>query len=1381
MPDVISHLRDAGFSDDEITAWSTDKRGQLAAGGFTDPEIDDYFGMPKTPDTIPMPLLDRIGKGVKFARDIVETPMNAVGGEIANAQIENVQGAVKNLLPKSLGGGREPGGESTGEGMGNTAAGLMYALGSFPPFAAAQGMIQAVIGHPLVATDEALRGGAVKLFGEDKVAEAERAAGEHAGGGSVGGMTLEEARGIANRAMMALGPNPLTRIGFGAMREAETVAIGGLPKGEDFSTAGKVLGNGDTTPAMEQKLADLYEEKGIHPAEVAHDAQSDPTITQSILSSDPKDMPGAYGPPPRPPEPPAPAGGAPPPYTDAEKQILSKISIGEESPTSKMTWNDLYTNFIDKLFPISKAVKDVGAELSAEDNPYQRARLLSGYVGKADHFLNNGTFDFTTYANNGPSLKEILRPVGDLNGFRAYATAQRAIELEGRGIRSGFAETGGAPPLISGRPLISKNIPNGLSLKIDKPSDTGVREFSLVDADGKQHYMAKVSSDVPALGKTAGIEWIENVSRKYSGLGPAFYKAIAAKVNEAGKRLFVGGGAARPGAEAVHAVLEKEGFATEVSPDVLPPEIAKEVRDSGKKLYEVRGSRGPEGMEAVRTVVADGAGKYEQPFRALVDYQNRVSQYLRDSGVLSDAGYKAMVEANKMYVPFSRVMGIDAESPHVGGSTLQAHNPIKAIKGSARDIIDPIESVIRNTYHFVEMAEKNVVGTKLVDMLANASKELPEAPGAVKAEVAVDAKATPAMKDALAETGIKNADDLAASLAHASAPVRQDEIAILRNGKRETYTVDADLARAMKGLDAQSMGVLERILSYPASLLRAGAVTTPDFAIRHTIRDFLYATTTFKGGVFTPIDMAKGFGGLIMKDEDYWNWLKGGGGNISLVGVDRRYMQEDLRKLTGETGLVGRAWNVIADPGATMWDKAGAAGKLPFQAIGKFVLDPLRLVTQFAENASHLGAFKKTMRVQEAAETGNLRSQIINAAWQSRDTAVDAARMGANMRAYNMITAFANIKLQDTDRVVRALKDNPIATITKIGGAITVPSVLLWAANHDDPRYNEIPQWQKDLFWIVMTPDHVFRVPKPWAMGQVFGTMPERLLQKFVDEKPDAFKDYFKDLWATSGPDFIPSAAAPIIDQFANRSTFTNRTLIPSEQEKFLPEYQYTPYTTELTKSLGKVIGAFPGMSELKMDNSGFGGTARALTSPILMENYIRGWSGTLGVYALNAVDAALRKAGALPDPPQPASTLADIPIVKAFVVRYPSASAESIQGFYDEYARNKAYFDTFMAKAKDGDIAATQHIQEMGGPMMFVQLDGIKSVLTEHSQLIRDLYKNPDVPPEEKRQLVDQLYFSMIQVAQHGNGVIKSLKDAATVRGALLPTTGLPEPATAP
>jgi hypothetical protein len=71
-------------------------------------------------------------------------------------------------------------------------------------------------------------------------------------------------------------------------------------------------------------------------------------------------------------------------------------------------------------------------------------------------------------------------------------------------------------------------------------------------------------------------------------------------------------------------------------------------------------------------------------------------------------------------------------------------------------------------------------------------------------------------------------------------------------------------------------------------------------------------------------------------------------------------------------------------------------------------------------------------------------------------------------------------------------------------------------------------------------------------------------------------KDLEKSILSTFVPNMIPTFAAPIVDQFANRSLFTGAPLIPAAQEKMLPEYQYTEYTTELAKAIGQIMGAFP-------------------------------------------------------------------------------------------------------------------------------------------------------------------------------------------------------------
>jgi len=414
----------------------------------------------------------------------------------------------------------------------------------------------------------------------------------------------------------------------------------------------------------------------------------------------------------------------------------------------------------------------------------------------------------------------------------------------------------------------------------------------------------------------------------------------------------------------------------------------------------------------------------------------------------------------------------------------------------------------------------------------------------------------------------------------------------------------------------------------------------------------------------------------------------------------------------------------------------------------------MRVVSELAENATRLGEFKKLR--------GETKESIQSAAYASREVTLDFARIGASMRAYNMITAFGNAQIQGLDRIGRQFKTAPTETMLKVAGSITVPSILLWWANKDDPRVKELPQWQRDLFWIVATKDHLYRIPKPFELGVVFGSGVERILDATIGKNPDAFDKLGKSIMDVILPNYMPTVAQPLLEQFANRSTFADRTLIPADMEKHLPEYQYTPYTTETAKALGKIVSAFPGMRSTAVGpGAPFGPIARAVTSPILLENYLRSWTGGMGTYALQAADLGLRKAGVLPDPVKPTATLADIPFIKAFVVRYPSATAQSIQDFMDAHETNKRYFDTWSDKAKEGDAEAMERIQKAGGPMMFVRLDAIKETLGEHSKLVRDIYKNPTMKAEEKRQLIDSLYFNMIEIGKAGNQMVKESKKA--------------------
>ena len=728
-------------------------------------------------------------------------------------------------------------------------------------------------------------------------------------------------------------------------------------------------------------------------------------------------------------------------------------------------------------------------------------------------------------------------------------------------------------------------------------------------------------------------------------------------------------------------------------------------------------------MDAAKAVVAGGK-RFEKAFTQLQDYQRTTLEYLRDSGLISADGFAKMQEANKDYVPFYRLMVDEPGGPGNAGKGLSVRSPIKRIKGSERQIVDPIESIVKNTYLYVRLAENNRAVTALqalAEKYGDAGKELMERVATVNRPVNVS---EPEVARFMKEQGIEGDTAAFNIFRPAQHNLAKDEIALYRDGKKEVYRVAPEVATAVRALDQESISLLVKMAAAPSRLLRAGTTLSPDFTARNFFRDQLFAFGLNKTG-FVPIyDSLRGLGSVLKKDDDYQNWLKSGGANAAMVAIDRHYVERNVLKIAKETGLMSHAWNVIKSP-----------------------IEVLKITSELIENATRVGAFKRNMGSDKSAES------ILSSGYASREQTLDFQRMGAKTRALNMIVAFWNASVQGLDKTARAFQERPVSTSLKLAGSITLPSVLLWWANHDDPRYKDVPDWQKDLFWIVMTKDHIYRIPKPMELGVLFGSLPERTLDAYYSDKPNAFNNLSSDFMGALTPSYLPTFAVPIIEQFSNRSTFTGNPIVPASLEGILPEYQYTDYTTESGKMLGRLVATVPGMK----DNQ--------LASPAVIENYIRAWSGSLGMYALKLADQALIKTGAVPDPVKPTATLADIPVIKAFVVRYPSASAQSIQDFYTRYDEVKKRIDTIHHLAKGGDFtAAMKELQLAQESDLMLNLTGIKTALSTQSRFIQLTNQNQQLKPEEKRQIIDGSYYMMIRMTQQGNELIAQMKNAEKV-----------------
>ena len=716
--------------------------------------------------------------------------------------------------------------------------------------------------------------------------------------------------------------------------------------------------------------------------------------------------------------------------------------------------------------------------------------------------------------------------------------------------------------------------------------------------------------------------------------------------------------------------------------------------------------------------------KYDTISKELTAYNKRLLDYMLEKQMLSKEAYKVMVEANKDYVPFSRV--IDAKGNKINQAVT---NPLKEMKGSKKKIIDPIETMYNNTVHFIALSERNAAFIKFIEMVEANVKDFPEI---FKAEK--KAKAIKVTKNEL-EGVVTDASKISEKAAEGFTIFRKDgnvvsnsEIAFMRNGKLEVWEVGTELANTFKNFDSFQAGLIIKIMSQPSKLLRAGSTLAPEFMVKNIQRDSLTAAIFSRSNTIPILAQFRGLFHMIMGKrfggEMYQKWIKSGGLQSMVTSMDRTYFAKNVKKELINT----KPYNMLKSP-----------------------LEMLRILSEGFETVTRLGEFSTAYR--KAKKVGlSEKDAVERAGFEGRDVTIDFKKSGSQIQSWNLISAFFNARLQGYAKIFDGFKNRPIQTTAKISAYIVAPSILLWLKNHDDPRYQELKRWEKDLFWIFITGDGtvkdgnytVWRIPKPFELGILFGTGTEKLLDFIKSKEPGKIKDFLKELATTNLKNLmpIPTMGVPVIEQKFNTSLFTNRPIVARDQEGILPEYQWTEYTSETAKVIGT------GLRYILGDQSTW-------TSPSRIDAVIQNWTGTLGRHIVDLADKALIASGAVEDPVKPADTLADYPIIKAFIVRNPSAGSEHIEDFYKNYMPIKKRIDTINSLTEPLEVKKQLNILANEIGMETTVLIGFAEALSNQRQLIDAITRNKKIDPDEKRQIIDDTYRMMIMIAKRANELI--------------------------
>lgn len=783
-----------------------------------------------------------------------------------------------------------------------------------------------------------------------------------------------------------------------------------------------------------------------------------------------------------------------------------------------------------------------------------------------------------------------------------------------------------------------------------------------------------------------------------------------------------------------------------------------------KRALELRarGIETPFEEETAKAVVDEGAKKFDKIAQRLTDYRNRLKDYMVDAGMLDPKKSKLFDKMNEAYVPFNYLQDVDP----LTGRRETGSGFFRRIKGNENEsakLLNPIETIMRNTSTMIERAEKNRVLQALVD-LPDIEGIAEKTPRSMKPITATPKE----IVKGLEKQGI-DAEDMNPDFITIFRPKDQNlannEISVMRDGKREIWRLDPDVSDAVKalGYDPTSTNVFMKVLKPFAATLRAGTVLNPGFTFRHFFRSQIVGSVQSEQPHVPFTDVWGAIGDIVGEKEAYQKFMSSGAHNTAMADINH-LMDSEPWKLNEETGWLKSGWNQVKS-------------KLD-------VLRVLRYATEISDNAARVAEFKRT----GGADVSASPDAVTQAAFNARNITIDNTRAGSEVRKISPVIPFLNVGIQGSVRSIEAFRQNPMRYTAMALATVTTPSILVYYNGKGDPRYEDAPQWEKDLYWIWpmdkwekansladamardpklrrQLPDGSFevnngvtiRVPKPFELGVLAGSVPERLLARFVGENPHAFKGLAETIQHGVVPNVAPPLAAAALEQATNHSFFTGNPLVSSQAEKELPQYQYSNYTSETAKQLGKFIAAVPLIRDI-------GGKNTKLASPDVIDNYIQDLSGTGGKYAVTLLDQALHAAGVGNQTVKPTASLADIPFVKEFVIRNPSMKAQSVSDFWDEYDKSNKLYATIVRLAKDGNVEAAINLQK-ANPEDMLKLTNISKGLSNSNQIVQKIYQDPKMTARDKRQLIDSVIYQAIQMAQAGNKMMEDFKKSVSAQ----------------
>lgn len=659
---------------------------------------------------------------------------------------------------------------------------------------------------------------------------------------------------------------------------------------------------------------------------------------------------------------------------------------------------------------------------------------------------------------------------------------------------------------------------------------------------------------------------------------------------------------------------------------------------------------------------------------------------------------------NADYIPFFRLLDDDVRGSGNGGAGVaNQRSGIRTLKGGDAKLNDPIENMVMNMTSLVDRSFKNLAARKAIALALEAGVVSREKYDWRKSKVAPEDAAR-----ALEDIGVqvrgltKQQHQQMLEFWQMQAPTDPDVVSVMVNGKPQFFRVhDAALLRSLSSLTPTQLNGVLAIFRWSKGLLTKAITADPAFMIANTIRDTMasYVLTGVNG-------MAALRKALSETDPTKLSVMASGGGLSGFYGTDpaeaRKSIHDRAKQIDRET---------VLDTPRKLWEA-------------------WRRVGQATESLN---------RIAIADATKKAGGSEAEAAFQAMDLLDFGMRGDSEAVRFIIDTVpFLNARLQGLYRLGRGIKESPKAFLIR-GALVTAASLTLLALNWDNPEYEALEDWDKDTYWHFWIDGQHFRIPKPFEVGVLFATVPERVTRSYFarDDMKKSWESTKRALLDTFAMNPTPQLLAPLVEQFANRDFFTDRPIVGRDLEQLPAEMQAKPQTSETAQEAGKMTGI----------------------SPVRIEHIVNGYFGTMGSYLLALTDQGVERAAGYPA--EPTMRIDDIPVVKRFAREHPARTTRFVTEFYDmlddvrettsalrEFQkRGDASGAKSLASEKTADIATSKQMEKVA--------DTLAALRRSEVAIMRD----QGMTPSDKRRRLDEITTQRNALAEN------AVKMQATIR----------------